>query len=96
MTTHTSKMTVTFKRPFLLGGLEEILPAGAYDVETDEVLLEGLSFPAYQRVLTVLRLPISHGQSGLARSVTIDPVELEAALKRDQVPPGENTCGDNV
>jgi hypothetical protein len=33
MTTRTSKKTVTFRRPFVLGGFDEVLPAGAYSVE---------------------------------------------------------------
>ena len=47
MTIRTSKKTETFKRPFVLGGFDEVLPAGTYSVETDEMLLEGISFPAY-------------------------------------------------
>jgi hypothetical protein len=52
MTTRTSNKTVTFRRPFVLGGFDEVLPAGAYCVETDEELLEGMSFPAYRRILS--------------------------------------------
>jgi len=32
MTTRTSKKTVTFSRPFVLGGFHEVLPAGDYIV----------------------------------------------------------------
>lgn len=53
MTTRTSKRTVVFRRPFVLGGFDEVLPAGAYNVETDEELLEGISFPAYRRDLVL-------------------------------------------
>jgi hypothetical protein len=64
MTTRTSKKTVTFRRPFVLGGFDEVLPAGAYSVETDEELLEGISFPAYRRVLTVIHLQAKSGRHG--------------------------------
>jgi hypothetical protein len=30
MTTRTSKKTVTFRKPFVLDGFDEVLPAGAY------------------------------------------------------------------
>jgi len=83
MAIRTSKKTVTFKRSFVLGGFDEVLPAGAYTVETDEELLEGISFPAYRRILTLIRL---HRHPGLTQMLTIDPKELDAALERDQAP----------
>lgn len=84
MTTRTSKTTVTFRRPFVLGGFDEVLQAGTYSVETDEELLEGISFPAYRRILTVIHLHAQPGHPGLTQMLTIDPKELDAALKRDQ------------
>jgi hypothetical protein len=86
MTKRTSKKTVTFRKPFVLGGFDEVLPAGAYSVETDEELLEGISFPAYRRILTVIHLRAKSDNPGLTRTLTIDPNELDAALKRDQAP----------
>jgi hypothetical protein len=86
MTVRTSKKTVTFRRPFVLGGFDEVLPAGAYSVETDEELLEGISFPAYRRVLTWIHLHPKPGHPGLKQTLAIDPNELDAALTRDQAP----------
>ena len=86
MTIRTSEKTVTFRRPFVLGGTDEVLPAGAYSVETDEELLEGISFPAYRRTLTLIHLHATSDHPGVTRTVTIDPNELDAALKRDQAP----------
>lgn len=79
-TLRTSRTTVTFVRPFLLGGSGEVFPKGEYDVETDEELVDGLSFVAYRRVATYVRL---HPQPGGARTLTVDPVEFDAALARD-------------
>ena len=53
MTTRTTTKTVTFAHPFLLKGIDRILPAGDYRVVTDEELIEGVSFPVYRRVSTV-------------------------------------------
>ena len=86
MTTRTRKKTVTFRKPFVLGGFDEALPAGAYSVETDEELLEGISFPAYRRVLTLLRLLPKPGRPGLTKTLTVDPNELDSALERDRAP----------
>ena len=81
MNTRTSRKTVTFKTPFTLDGVGRRLPAGAYEVVTDEELIEGLSFPAYRRVSTMMLVP---GQ--LSRSVemvTVDPLMLAEALARE-------------
>ena len=85
MAIRTSKKTVTFKRPFVLGGFSEVLPAGSYSVETDEEPMEGISFLAYRKILTLIHLPAKSGNPGLTRTLTIDSNELEEALKRDQV-----------
>lgn len=84
MTIRTSEKTVTFRKPFVLGGLDEVLPAGDYSVETDEELLDGVSFPAYRRILTVIHLHEKSNNPRLTRTMTIDPNELDAALMRDQ------------
>ena len=82
MTTRTNGRIVTFAHPFLLKGVDRELPAGDYRVVTDEELIEGLSFPVYRRVSTMIFVP---GQStSSVEMVTIDPQELEAAQGRDQ------------
>lgn len=80
MPTRTLKKTVTFKRPFSLPGVGKELPAGAYSVETDEELLEGVSFPVYRRIATLIHL---HAHAGLTQTLTIDPMELDTAMARD-------------
>jgi len=86
MTMRTREETVVFRRPFVIAGLEEELPAGAYRVETDEELLEGLSFEAYRRVSSLIRLPPVAGGAGRERSALVVPQELDAALARDRAP----------
>ena len=83
MTTRTTCQSVTFRRPFSIRGAEGVQPAGTYIVETDEELLEGLSFPAYHRVSTSIILPVRGGGSGSYEVVRIDPAELEEAQRRD-------------
>lgn len=79
----TSRKIVTFTRPFRLRGVEEMLPAGAYQVETDEELLQGVSFPVYRRVATVIFLPSQSAGATWVHAVDIDPSELEAAQEHD-------------
>jgi hypothetical protein len=83
MTMRTSRKTVTFRRPFSLSGLDEMQPAGTYTVETNEELLESLSFPAWRRTATVILLRPQTGGVGLGQDLEIDPSELEAVEDSD-------------
>jgi hypothetical protein len=75
--------TIVFSKPFLLKGVDRTLPAGGYRVVTDEDLIEGISFPVYRRVSTMIFVPAStHGTSSV-EMVTIDPADLDAALGKD-------------
>lgn len=96
MTIRTSRKTVTFKKPFTLRGVEEILPAGAYTVETDEEPQEGVSFLAYRRILTLLHVPGRPGDRVLTRVLTVDPTDLDAALERDRARSGPTAGGDSA
>ena len=83
MNIRTTRTTVTFVNSFKIGGFDEIFPPGTYDVDTDEELLEGLSFPVYRRILTLFHLPAKSGKPGQSRALKIDPVELDVALEYD-------------
>jgi hypothetical protein len=84
MTIRTTKSMVTFTRPFSLTGFDGEQPAGSYSVETDEELLEGVSFPAYRRMATMMQLDVSsRGSAGVLQVAVINPDELAAALAAD-------------
>ena len=72
--------------PFVIEGFVQELPAGDYVVETDEELIQGLSFPAYRRVSTTFYLDVVPGRPGLRQAWQIDPEWLDAALIRDATP----------
>ena len=76
---------VVFKKPFLLRGVDRMLPAGNYKVVTDEELVEGISFPVYRRVSTMIFVAADHSGSA-TEMVTIDPLDLRGALDRDAAP----------
>lgn len=82
MIARTLSKDVAFARPFLLKGVDRVLPAGTYKVVTDEELIEGLSFPVYRRVSTMIFVPAQSHQAS-TEMVTIDPLELQAAQDRD-------------
>jgi hypothetical protein len=77
--------TVVFSKAFLLRGVDRVLPAGNYRVVNDEELLEGISFPVYRRVSTMIFVPAAQGASTI-EMVTVDPLDLRAALDRDAGP----------
>ncbi|HLZ66664.1 MAG TPA: hypothetical protein VKQ29_10560 [Aliidongia sp.] len=83
MLTRTHTRTVTFDRPFLLEGCDGVQQAGRYVVETEEELLQSLSFPAWHRVRSTLRAEAPPGGSMRRQVAEIDPAELEQALERD-------------
>lgn len=85
MCVRTTRKTITFTRPFSFGAIDKMQPAGTYTVETDEELLQDLSFPAYRRVATVILLPQQPGSAILGEAVAIDPAELEAAQEWDVI-----------
>jgi hypothetical protein len=62
VTTRTSSAVVVFRRPFILDGFEGLQAAGSYIIETEEELIEAVSFPAWRRISTVLQLH-RHGQT---------------------------------
>ena len=81
MTIRTSCMTVAFKRPFALSGMDEMQPAGTYTIEIDEELLEGLSFPAYRRIATSILLPAQPGNSIRDQVAQINPGKMDTTLR---------------
>ena len=83
MAGRTTRMSVTFSRPFSLTDMDGIQPAGTYRIQTVDVTLDNLSFLAYRRISTTIELPAVGTASSRRQVVTIDPLELEMALKRD-------------
>ncbi len=89
----TSDSTVTFTKAFVIDGFEQELPAGDYTIETEEELIEGLSFPAYRRISTTLHVDRIPGHPGRKESWQIVPLALEAALIRDGAGPRASGLG---
>lgn len=73
---------MVFRHPFVLKGLDRPQPAGTYDVETEEQLLEDLSFSAYRRVSTMLTRR-THAPHTHLEAHIVDFAELERAHGAD-------------
>jgi hypothetical protein len=83
MLTRSQRTTIVFRRPFVMKSLDRPQPAGTYDVETEEELLEGLSFPAYRRVSTTIT-PRAQTPGTVLQALLVDPAELEKAQAADR------------
>jgi hypothetical protein len=57
MTIRSRREVVTFKHAFQIRGIDRQLPAGAYEVITDEEAIEGLSLPTCRRIATMIVVP---------------------------------------
>lgn len=92
MTTRRRKVTATFQRPYALNEMDGIRPTGAGPVETGEQFVQGVSFPAYRRLPTWIRLPTKPGYPAGYPAGTdtanADPEDevRDAAVVRDAAP----------
>jgi hypothetical protein len=86
MTVRSRRETITFQHPFRIRGIDRLLPPGAYEVITDEEMIEGLSFAAYRRVATMIMVPA--GGSAM-EMVSIGSVDLSDAQRIDASMPRE-------
>ena len=75
------RMTAVFQRPFVVPGLEEVLPAGEYLLEAE--IAPGAVDPEGARVL--VHLHPTPGSPALARSLTLPLAELDRAVARDKL-----------
>ncbi|MEP6567116.1 MAG: hypothetical protein ABJB10_18440 [Mesorhizobium sp.] len=84
MSGRTTHSIAHFTAPFVLGGLEGKMPAGDYDIDHDEELMDGMSWLAWRRVATFIHLPARTVKSPTSQLIAIDHAELETALRQDR------------
>ena len=83
--TRSRRETVVFKHPFRIASIERMLPAGAYEVVTDEEMIEGLSFPSFRRVATMMMVPAAPPRSASVEMISISSTELSDAQREDAI-----------
>lgn len=76
MDVRTTRSTLALRSPFRVRGQNELCPAGEYDVEIDEEIIEGNGRTVYRRVATLILIK----SAGLTRTASIEPAELTRAL----------------
>ena len=83
MQNRTRREAIVFRRPFALKGWAEPHPAGAYAVDTEEELIEGLSFPAYRGVSTMITRQATRA-GALVQAIHVEPRDLAEAQAADR------------
>jgi hypothetical protein len=83
--TRSRRETVTFRHPFRIKGIDRQLQAGAYEVVTDEEMIEGLSFPCFRRVATMIMVPGAPPHHSSIEMISISSVDLADAQQADAV-----------
>lgn len=83
MTLRSRREVVTFKHPFQIRGIDRQLPAGAYEVITEEESIEGLSLPTFRRIATIIVVPATASPSVAMEMISIGSVDLSDAQRLD-------------
>jgi hypothetical protein len=89
MTERSRRETVHFRHPFQIRGIDRVLPAGAYEVITDEEMIEGISFPCFRRVATRIMVPGASPHRSAVEMISISSIDLANALHIDASAPRE-------
>ena len=88
MAIRSRREAITFRHPFRLRGVDRLLPAGTYQVITDEESIEGLSFAAFRRIATMILVP-GAGSASVQEMISIGSVDLADAQRIDASAPNE-------
>ena len=83
MTMRSRREMVHFRHPFRIKGIDRQLAPGAYEVITDEEMIEGLSFPSFRRVATMIMVPGAPPQRSAMEMISISAVDLSEAQRID-------------
>jgi hypothetical protein len=83
MTMRSRRETITFRHPFRIKGIDRQLSAGAYEVITDEEMIEGLSFASFRRVATMIMVPGAAPRASSMEMISISATDLSDAQRAD-------------
>lgn len=83
MTVRSRREAISFAHPARIRGIDRVLAAGSYDVVTDDELIEGLSFPSYRRVATMIMVPGAPPHHASMEMISITASDLAEAQRLD-------------
>jgi len=85
MTTRSRRETITFRHPFRIKGIDRLLPAGGYEVITDEEMIVAV----FRRVATMIMVPAAAPRSSTMEMLSISSIDLSDAQRIDASAPRE-------
>ena len=83
MTMRSRREAITFRHPFRIKGIDRLLSSGAYEVVTDEEMIEGLSFASFRRVATMIMVPGAAPRTSSMEMISISATDLSDAQRDD-------------
>jgi hypothetical protein len=83
MTTRSRREMVHLNHPFHIKGIDRLLAPGAYEVITDEEMIEGLSFASFRCLATMIMVPGVAPRTSSMEMISISSVDLSDARCRD-------------
>ena len=83
MTTRSRHEMVHFNHRFRIKGIDRLRAPGAYEVITDEEMIEGLSFASFRRLATMIMVPGVAPRTSSMEMISISAVDLSDARCRD-------------
>jgi len=89
VTMRSRREKVHFRHPFQIKGIDRLLPPGDYEVITDEEMIEGISFPCFRRVATLIIIPGTAPHHSSMEMISISSVDLSDAQRIDASAPRE-------
>ena len=89
MTMRSRRETVHFRHPFRIKGIDRQLAPGAYEIVTDEEMIEGLSFASFRRVATMIMVPGEAPRISSMEMISIGSLDLSDAQREDASAPHE-------
>jgi hypothetical protein len=81
MNPRKTKKLVNFPAPFQLQAMEEMRPAGVYEITIGEQQIGDFMFEAFRHISTTIHLPPRGGDFGMGQTIPVDPLELQKLLK---------------
>ena len=81
--------TMVFDTPFRLKGLDRMLPAGSYEILTDEEMIEDLSFASFRRVSTIIKVPGEWPFASAIEMIETSPIELSNVQRNTKAASGD-------
>jgi hypothetical protein len=80
MTNRIRHVMVTLAEPFLLTNLDQPIPAGDYQITTEEEPLGDSMYSAYRRISATIYVAQVPGRLGVSQNIELTGSELSALL----------------